>query len=397
MSYSDSMLDFINGCLEPGKESELFYALSSDEELRLELKQVLAMKSAIQDNRSYFEPPAKSTEKIFSKIGLPLVGLSSLPKPPKTEVIPSTQSFFQNYSQGLWFGLAASITTGILVFLLLTPYLSFLGGHKNEIAVNKHDKPETVKMSEFLGTSRISGIEKIVTKYVYIKNQPIVSANNDVVEYSENRIIENKPYDIRQFDNFKKPFFEKSVKVKPANPDIFIDKDISLFNEMDLSKKESQDFSIELKNTQDWMMPSPTISPSKYQMFNNISLGIKYKLSDLFTIGAEIRRENFFLRFHAFNDNGGNTFEIQPNFTTYCGDIRFATWKIDNLNTYLQVSLGFNNVGFVHRETAGIIWIPNQYISLIFGAELSNMMYNKENILYNSRKITFNYGLIFNF
>ena len=84
MSYSDTMLDFVNGCLESSKESELFLALSSDEDLRVELKQVLALKGTIQDNRSYFEPPVESTEKIFSKIGLPLVGLSNLQNSPKT-------------------------------------------------------------------------------------------------------------------------------------------------------------------------------------------------------------------------------------------------------------------------------------------------------------------------
>ena len=101
-------------------------------------------------------------------------------------------------------------------------------------------------------------------------------------------------------------------------------------------------FSVQLSGSQSESYPAPTIMPSKLPLFNNCGIAFAYDLSDILTIGAEYRKENYFLRYHFYDNNGyGFTLEIQPNFDTWSGFIKSNPYTDDQLVVILNAK-GYN-------------------------------------------------------
>ncbi|MFW5701359.1 MAG: anti-sigma factor family protein, partial [Bacteroidota bacterium] len=65
MDYTKLIHEFVDGTLSPEHEEELFASLRSNDELRSELKQQMAIKSAVRSDTKAFTPSAASTMAIF--------------------------------------------------------------------------------------------------------------------------------------------------------------------------------------------------------------------------------------------------------------------------------------------------------------------------------------------
>ena len=69
MDYSELLHDFLDGELNPVHEDTLFSALQTNESLRLEMKDLLEMRRAVEADKVAFMPSATSTNAIFSQLG----------------------------------------------------------------------------------------------------------------------------------------------------------------------------------------------------------------------------------------------------------------------------------------------------------------------------------------
>jgi hypothetical protein len=67
--YTSLLYDFVDGSLEHQHEEMLFAEMSTNQELRNELKELLALNGALQSDVKAFVPPVESTMKIFNTLG----------------------------------------------------------------------------------------------------------------------------------------------------------------------------------------------------------------------------------------------------------------------------------------------------------------------------------------
>jgi hypothetical protein len=147
-----------------------------------------------------------------------------------------------------------------------------------------------------------------------------------------------------------------------------------------------------------FLYPKPTIEPENSQLLNNFGISLLYEINQDLSIGMCFRKENFFLRYHGFDKFGlGTTFELQPNFETISGIVKYNFIEFQDIHTNIQISLGANDVGFVNRQSIGATWLfsPNYYLTI--DLEHSNMIYNTEKTYFYSNKYGLSFGFYFNF
>ncbi|MFY8000744.1 MAG: anti-sigma factor family protein [Candidatus Kapaibacteriota bacterium] len=69
MNYSEFLHDWIDGALAPEHEEAVFIALSRQPELRLELQDLMRIRTAVQNDTAAFTPSPSDTSAIFGRLG----------------------------------------------------------------------------------------------------------------------------------------------------------------------------------------------------------------------------------------------------------------------------------------------------------------------------------------
>ena len=68
MEYNELLYDFVDGTTDVSQEQALFAELAGSEELRSDLKQLLAIRLAVQNDTKAYIPPDSSTLSLFSSL-----------------------------------------------------------------------------------------------------------------------------------------------------------------------------------------------------------------------------------------------------------------------------------------------------------------------------------------
>ncbi|ROL62183.1 hypothetical protein D9V86_02075 [Bacteroidetes/Chlorobi group bacterium ChocPot_Mid] len=424
MEYSELIHELTDGTIEPVREPELFNALASNEELRAEFRQQLAMKSAIRTDAKAFTPAAQSTLNIFSSLGFvpPPVATNSGAGSAANAIVKSS-GFFSKFGAAMITGAVAVLTTGIIAYWLFNSELSGLKNenHNLTLALQKETNRNTIPIvknmvQDNVGNSKDTP-EKVKIKYIYIKqptenNQLTETKKNDNLETDKrdetqsetqtavnNSQSENTLYKLFDKVNFGFPDYNLSMMngLLPMNK-------IANNNEFDESYpidiRTDLRLSLEILNMQNWFDIAPTITPKEYNKFNNTSVTLFYSLFDDFQVGVDYRRETFFQRFEGKDDKGLlNRYEQQPNFQSAGLVLRYANkdFNLWGVYPFAQVYTGGTNVGLILRGGLGLRYSLMDYLSFVLGANASSLTYNYGGVSWRSNRYDLIYGLSFEF
>ncbi len=450
--------DFVDGELDSGQEESLFFALSGSGELRQEMKELLAMKQAARSFTDVYMPSAGSTMAVFSSLGFDTPNFASNSSNPASTASGFTNFYRRNSRSIKTGIASSVLTAILVFFLLRPGDSgvnnSFAGSngnaeqsqlinnslnnnnliHKNYNSIHKNNNSikkevpviaSTADISEkfnsistnSINTNTAESINSGFASELYgqnaeVKSVPIDDANdetaNDInsnVNSSDYNIITSNSkinssntvtyasrFDIgkaEQFTNplpgsleFNSPFYiPRTANVKVSN--------ISGFGIDDLFG-----FSAELRGSQNWNSEKATLPPSDYAKFNNYSFALFYDLSEVFSVGLDVRQETFFNRFYGKDADGiMKTFETQPNYTSLGLALRYYAMPNANLKPFAQITLGGNSVGLASRAMAGLKYEPYRNIAFVIGLEYSNLAYWFDNNSFNSSKVGLNYGV----
>lgn len=455
MDYNDLIQDFVDGSIEPNKEEELFLLLSNNDEMRSELKQVLAIKEAVKNDKKAYTPAPESTMKIFNTLGFQApIPEAPIPVTPKTNIFSNL--FNSKYSQGIIGGFIAAATTAIIILSLMPwnsdfnsqysnydnnlqnniPYTSNFNNdnyhnnnNNNDITssnnygnsnpdinnskMNSSTSNFTLKDSNAYKNTKTEKIRTII-KYVYIKNDSNTKQDNIIVSDTineENTFVNNNGNVIIKSSQstlaniaqlfIAKPFanerFNSNQNTIPEFGIILAPTfESGLFNEV----SNSTNWAFEFSGNQAWNFPEASISPKTLQIFNNISLALTYKLNTDLFIGLEYRRETFFQEYLGLDSDGElYIYEQQPNFSTYSATVRYIpeVLQFSIIKPFSQLSIGANKAGPVGRAMLGFEIAPYPALSFILGIEGSHLRFYHNNNNFNTSKIGINFGAKFGF
>ncbi len=440
--------DFVDGMLDSGQEESLFLALSSSDELRGEMKDLLAMKQAARTYTEVYTPSASSTMAVFGSLGFdrPKLAYSSSGN---IGWAARTTNFYRRNSNSVKTGIASSVITAILAFFLLQPddaifNISSAGingksgqaqllnnSAKNEIPVvaSSADMTEKVSSLSMLNSTGIDAAANTSSDFASAMhkrnsgpnsapadvtnigavntnaadtaagniNEDIETANssiNSAINQADNFAAAVNMSEIGKSGQFTSPlpghlefnsfyYIPRTANVRVAG--------ISDFRLQDLDG-----FTVELRGSQNWNSEKATINPADNALFNNYSLAVFYDLSEVFSIGYDLRQETFFNQFYgADNDGVMKTYETQPNYTSHGLALRYYILPSESFKPLAQLTFGGNSVGLTSRFMAGLKYEPYRDIAFIIGLEYSNLTYWFDNNSFNSSKLGLNYGVQF--
>ena len=393
--------DLIEGNLDPVTEEMVFMKLSSDEDLRMDFKQILSVNSSIKTNKKLFDYSENSKKSIFAAIGLSLPG-ATLPN----KLVKKPSSFLNYLTPkltGILTSLVSAIIGGFIVFTLMdytkqdTAEIKNVLRDNKRIVENKQIPVENIQSSNLniVGQRNIHSLAKQAKQIV---NFPIDEEINTPIDKSsiqqESVLSESSinstdiTFNSSDYNNEKYALIENVPELQQLfeNP------------EYNMNDNVESIFSSELRNNFDFHIPGPTIEPAKYLKYNNIQIAIYYHLSEKLDLGLGIRQENFYMEYSDYSIEGlKRIIQQQPNFTSYDIILRTNILDFSNLKAGIQTSIGANNVGAIGRIGVNFYYTPSMPITLFAGTENSWLIYYYNNQFFNSKKIGVHYGFLYNF
>ena len=384
MNSSDTIYEFFDNALSTEQEASLFRQMADDESLRAEFRTTLALQNSMSSFRNLAVPSLALSSEIMAKVGY------SSPITPIATKAPIWKAAIP-YS-------ATVLTTAIIAFLL------FMGLNSNNIKQTEPIKRSEISNNNFNGPSSIEAVNKIkkdnefkattpiqiLVKYVYADakteaNTPIhtefESKDNAFINTNSIARLNNSQINTNQQISFDKPYFA------PAQ--------YKNFEELsNWSNELFSNFSVEYNNSLNWNFPKESIGPKEYSKLNNMQFSLFYDLTKDLKIGVSVRQETFFSRYEE-SDNRGRIYEVemQPNITNYGLSARYDAIDLLGIHFLPQFTYSFSNYGQILRPGLVLQYNLIDKIAFCTSLEYSYFQYSRQNVQFDARKASLNFGI----
>jgi hypothetical protein len=412
MDYEFLIQQYLDGELDAAGESQLFNALSSNEELRKQMKDAIALDKGLSKRVSAFVPSSAATMNIFTQLGIgTAVGAASTAAALGWK--GALLAFFSTHSAAIISAVVAvALTAGsFLTFYNPPDNVNLTGQKQTEYRQinngNRANKPPSVisrntddKENNYVPI-RVDTVFRYITRTVTAmpsdRNEAAVQSSSDMAKNN----LENGKQD------------EQILLLQSSTPDINTNLNSQEMQRINTVYPESNSYtpmpvnagqkgnlgvSFELKGNGYWSIPHADVVQYETPAFANIQLSALYAFSNKFKAGADVRQENFYQNFSGTNEIG-EEFEYKqyPSYYTFSVFGRYTFLQKQNYGLFAQASLGATTTGGVSRLMFGLELSPFSSISFLLGVEGSMLTYIHQNNIFNSPKIGLNYGVAFNF
>lgn len=404
-SESEQLYAFLDGELEATQEQTLFNSLASSEILRAELKDLLAIRSAVQSDDEAFTPPLIATRTIFSELGF-------TPPIPPTPVV-SSFSFRKLIIPAIVL-LFSSLATGIVVSKFDSSKIAELASENNRLQSVLSQNSVAQKLQSEIPKDKVAEkmseekVEKLAKKSGnHSPNREILPPNDGknstyyenaenseilpvVNQYSAQNIAPARSYSqqLAKYSLISSPVSNQSV---PFFGNLF-----SLGNNGGYPH-----FWAELRGINAQSYPSTKLDSPNNSWFVNSVVGGFISFSDNFNLGIEVGREPYAMVYDGVEHNYAVHYEQHP-LITWAGlacQYRFSELDaIGGLQPYGQLVIGEAQLlGPTARLGAGFYYTPTSRLSMSLGLEGSLLQYHFQNSAFYSQKLGFTYGVSLQF
>ncbi|MGE5480405.1 MAG: anti-sigma factor family protein [Chloroflexota bacterium] len=425
---------FLDGDLDAAQEAEFFGELSASDELRQELKEQMAMKSAIRRDYKAFTPAAASTVAIFSKLGFAggaaaagaaagtaletaagsSAGAASgaaISSAVNASVWQSVRAFLAGHSGNFVVGLSSAAAAAVAVFLMLRPGPDEAVNNFNK-SINKISPSESVAKAAPQPAELTASAPKVIYKYIVVERKSEAGdaqARED--EQTAETLAPERPAEIARV--------ERSQAVRlVSEPRLALDEPYAQARPIDLVAAVRElnggnklGVSLELRSSNYAYDAPDKLSPKHKQVANNFAIALFKNITEDFSIGLDYRRESFMQKYDGMEyilvGKGENqrllaepTFYSQEaNFQTYSLAARYKITAIDvvGVSPTLGASLGANQVGAVGRVIVGASYMPYDWFEILASYDYSVMRFDHQNKWFTAAKSGLHLGAAIKF
>lgn len=455
---SELLIAYVDGELEQLQEPSLFQALNESSELRTEMRDLLAMRRAIKDDRVAFTPPLAATAAVFgtlgfsapaiigsswwsalwSKAGLAVAGVllgsavtwfgmnttSSDKESASTAVMPQQQNTAQS-------------TTAQNTAQSTSVQSPVSEQHQPATFATEQPAVQPTQQAQASNTKTIVQT-RVVTKYVYVPvadaekisslNNSSVTSNNNSTNSGTNGTGSNLTQNANQTQSDSSPerladkpkdiVLEQSnqPKVLPTfspfmvhnfsngitnlTPDVAT---IAPEREGEYIKPEVYPKVVfQLRGLSGTSFVDVPVEPEGGLGFNNMAVSpFMYLLNSSFGAGIEFGREPYALKFQGKETLNGQTRTLRyESYPTVFWGTAFLQYRIpinEKVQCFAQPSVGGASYGLMGRLLFGIQYSPISSLRLMGGFEVSNMWYDYQETRYSSFKGGLTYGISYQF
>jgi len=362
---------FLDGELDGAHEEVLFRKLSSSGELRAEMQDSLAIRSAIQHDTEAYTPPAVATSAVFGALGF------SMPPAGSMSPVAGSGSILRRF----WVsGGTAMMVVAAAVFLLMQ-FPQLLQNDLNERVVSAPASTLAIEETPALGDIPIS----VPVQYSRIAT-PLPAA----VTVSQKAA----------------PRMERELTLRPLvslqsrsnelpDPDHVRADQVYFY---DLLPSDNG-LTLYARNVALRSDPAPEIVSQSEPWFRNVNIGLMYGLSEHHSIGIEGGQEAFSQRFDGIENGRSVGYGQNPMAYWLTAVYQFnGDALLPHVHPFAQVQLGGAfDLGGLARAAVGLKFKPFDRIAIVVGAEGSMLMYRFQNNWFQTDKIGMTYGVAYEF
>ena len=381
-SYNERIHQLLDGELDSPGEAVLFGELAENSDLRSEFMQLLAIRTAVQQDRAGLVPPIALTNSVFTGLGItaPLAGAAAgaaggavatswLTK----ALLPLTAALA---AAGLTYGLmnSAQLGRGEPVARPDNITSSEQRTANSENMELRRLRAEVSRLSEALALAAMTKAEEPAQTQVQdVQVEPAeVPVSTTAIDLTHTITL------ARDTD----PRVLMPMKEAPIVPEY----------------QDYPSFLVQFRGLASSGLTQVSVAPQT-SLMENANLAMMYQLSPQHLIGVEVGNESFPMTFEGMRSGQLIRYEQQP-ISTWAGiTYRHSFAPIGNsaFTPFAQGLLGGSQFGPLGRLTGGILYSPAGPLSFMLGVEGTSMAYTFQDQWFTSSKLGLTYGMAIRF
>ena len=397
MDYSELINQLIDGELDTAAEASLYARLAADADLRTSLREQLAMRFAIQEDRALLVPPAALTNKVFTGLGFtaPLAGS-----------IAGTAggSMLAQWLTRLGLPVASALMAAGLAFWIQQPatpthepmadsYRNIQTAQTGALALESPiSVAPTAPVTQTIVRTVTAPDNTLLRTIAQLKdeNNRLREALRAIQHHNEADREEQPSMDSRvipvtsaytvtmQRSPEPLPFEQRSL-LPHTSP--FQAGPVVQLRGFPLSASTGT----AVQGTSDW--------------YTNIGLAFLYRFNQTHSAGIEMGNETFPMVFDGNRNGQLIRYDQNPATMWWGATYRYSgpQWSESGFAPYGQVTLAGSQLGPVGRTSAGVTYSPAGNLTFVLGAEAATLAYSVQNQWYLSPKFGLTYGLAIRF
>jgi hypothetical protein len=425
MNYTELIHDFLDGALEQAEEEELLLAVARRSDLREELRQAIALKTAFKTDFQALTPPMHLTNSIFGALGFTAPAASASSTAASSVAAAGIARLGMSSRLGAFFGafqnsFVSALTSSLLTAVLLLSWNYFMpqnGGSRGETllatttirSATPSSAPQrsikidenTLTRNEMLSASH----RKTATEQqdLWQKHTERFDNGDDLMQFSA---IHSEQHTSNADQSILHEFV---LPTTPDNADFTPPKLPTLTEYIAPAPIATQMLTTDRATTPDtfWnhlqigargiasmSLPQATLSSNQSTFLRNTALSGMYQLSEQHLIGVEVGEETYFQRFR-MRDGESNLLDVQQNPSLLWAGIayQYVAMPESTVSPILHAVLGGTQLGATGRMMAGLNYSPDARTQFTFGLESSALVYTHQGTWYASPKIGITYGI----
>ncbi|MBU3678194.1 MAG: hypothetical protein FGM32_01115 [Candidatus Kapabacteria bacterium] len=404
MPHSQLINDLLDGELDSAGEAALFGKLANDSELRAEFVQQLAIRTAIQQDRATLVPPISLTSAVFAGLGFaaPFAGVAGAGAVAQSGGMMST--WLAKIGIPILSALAAA---GVTYTVMQTDQADVVGGqapssgYASQAAQQTPPEAGVAVSAETPAPAASPRVIERVTERIVERPSPIndrlVAENQDLrarladatvqreqtprnADITDDELIPIAPVDLNTTISVKRESQERvigTMGVEPISP---------MFH--------TPSFSLSVRGLNG--QSAPLSVPAQTGWYENVGIGMMYRLSPSSAVGLEVGAESFPMVFQGTRNQQVVQFELQP-LATWAGiSYRHVFPEIgtSGFSPFAQGLLGGTEFGPLGRASAGVLYAPAGPLSFMIGVEGTALAFNHQNRWFTASKYGLTYGVL---
>jgi hypothetical protein len=405
-SYNERIHQLLDGELDSPGEAVLFGELAENSDLRSEFMQLLAIRTAVQQDRAGLVPPIALTNSVFTGLGItaPLAGAAAGAAGGAVATSWLTKALLP---------LTAALAAAGLTYGLMSSEQRVASSEQR--VANSEQRTASSEQRTASSEQRTASSEQRTAN----SEQRVASSENmelrrlraEVSRLSEALALAamteaEEPAQIQVQDVQVEP-----AEVPVSTTAIDLTHTITLARDTDprvlMPMKEApivpeyQDypsFLVQFRGLASSGLTQVSVAPQT-SLMENANLAMMYQLSPQHLIGVEVGNESFPMTFEGMRSGQLIRYEQQP-ISTWAGiTYRHSFAPIGNsaFTPFAQGLLGGSQFGPLGRLTGGILYSPAGPLSFMLGVEGTSMAYTFQDQWFTSSKLGLTYGMAIRF
>lgn len=403
---SEQLVQFLDGELPIEQEESLFVEMAANPELRAEMRDGLAMRSAISKDIEAFTPTPEQTRAVFAGLGF------------KNPLAPDRGENTTRYRTLPLVWLFFGVSIGALLSYMYSnndfqkryeALRTSMQSKVESLTAQIKNTPPTVSSYEVKDDAENKPKETIRTVIVYrdrfVPTYSAVDNNSLFSERMPSEELDREPADgntitLNDPTQFSPAALSQGANVSLQPRTLPNYSGFAVNNRLSFRSEDFPQFWLQVRGIGTLTQNPDLAASSVISGLGNVNVAIGYSFNENLAAGVELGREPFMLRYSGVTK--GRKFNYEQQSSMLLGGLMLQgkmdhIESLDNIQPVGTIFLGGSEIGLLGRLSLGVYYPFNKSVAFYGGIEYSVLGFQYQSVSYDAQKLGITYGMQFRF